>query len=225
MLFVRIITCSLRIVLCYKDANTACVRLLVVKCKKKAPCKTFRSAFLLSATYKLINFQCSRSRQESGNFFPFGIMADIFTLHSMSVFHFVRDAVRAALSSMWLDVSCCHHCVSPHSTVSPRVHVLPHNGLRSAVLSQSLAGIKEPEPVKRKTELVVWPPFVSFLPNLFFRGQEAICLQTKELMQASPSLPTSQPPNVGRLKYLHGGYSSSGPSDLAVELRCMVWYV
>ena len=119
-------------------------------------------------------------------------MADIFTLHSMCVFLFVRDAVRAALSRMWLDVSCCRRCVSPHSAVSPRVHVLPHNRLRSAVLSQSLAGIKEPEPVKRNAELVVWPPFVSFLPNLFFRGQEAICLQTKEPMQASPSLPTSQ---------------------------------
>lgn len=37
-------------------------------------------------------------------------MADIFdcySLHSMSIFLFVRAVVRAVLFRMWVDVSCC----------------------------------------------------------------------------------------------------------------------
>lgn len=65
-----------------------------------------------------------------------------------------------------------------------------------------------------------------FLPELFFRRQEAICLQTKHAAQYPPDPHLPSPSfNNPSLKYLRVLYSSSVPSDCAVELNCTVWYV
>lgn len=53
---------------------------------------------------------------KSGNFVHFGIMADTFdcyTLHSMSIFLFVKDVVRAVVFGMRVAVSCCLSVLVP----------------------------------------------------------------------------------------------------------------
>lgn len=82
---------------------------------------------------------------ESGTFFPvWNNGGYLWLLHSMSIFLFVRD-VAGLLLWMWVDVSCCRTVSVPTVLFGHEsMHSLAHNRVRSAVLSQSHAGIKEP---------------------------------------------------------------------------------
>ncbi|KAF3839860.1 hypothetical protein F7725_018577 [Dissostichus mawsoni] len=117
----------------------------------------------------------------------------VWKVPSSSIHTLLKDVVRTVLFGMWVVVSSC-------LTVSVPTVPFSHNSkVRSAVLSQSPAAIKSPASEKR-AGLV-----------LFFKRQEAICLQTKSSALVLP------PSNLAGLKYLRVVYSSSAPSDLAMQ--------
>lgn len=120
--------------------------------------------------------------------FIFWIMDNVFnccTLHSVSIFLFVGD-VQGVGSYILLS-----YCVSAHCAVFPWFQVPPYNRVHSAVLSQSLAGIKESSHWKESRACCL-TTFCVLSSKLFFMRQEAICLQTKNaaLASLSPSLLT-----------------------------------
>lgn len=107
------------------------------------------------------------------------------SLHSVSIFRFVGD-VQGVCSCVLLS-----YCVSARSAVFPWFQV------HSAVLSQSLAGIKESSHWKESRACCL-TTFCVLSSKLFFMRQEAICLQTKN---TAPRLP---PTYLVKLKYLSG---------------------
>lgn len=69
----------------------------------------------------------------------------------------------------------------------PMIPIVTHNRVQSAVPSQRLAGIKEPSQWKESGACCV-TTFCVLSSTLFFKRQEAICLQTKSAELPSPSL-------------------------------------
>lgn len=99
---------------------------------------------------------------------------------------------------------------------------VPH-WVYSAVLSQSLAGIKECCHWKESRVCCVDHLLCPFLSKLFFKRQVAICPQTKGDQALSPSPHPSS--LFSRLKYLGAAYSSSVSTDITLERNCLVWHV
>lgn len=96
-------------------------------------------------------------------------------------------------------ISCCPAVSVPTVQFSHDSKCPPYNRVHSAVRSQSLARIKESSHWKESRACCA-TMFCVLSTMLFFKRQEAICLQTKSIA-SSPSLP---PCYLARLKYLSG---------------------
>lgn len=207
----------------FVDNNLFSPRSYAIKMQEKADYVVVHTIvwpfFSVADIDKYIHFQCS-SGVKSANFFHFWIIVFIFdccTLHSMSIFLFVRDVVRAVLFGMWVVVSLVSLCQCPLY----HFPIIPSTPSQQSPLSCALtkpSSDKEPSQWKESRACCVTTFCVLFF-KLFFKRQEAICLQTKSSALVLP------PSNLAGLKYLRVVYSSSAPSDLAVETHCMVWYV
>lgn len=176
-----------------KNSNLFVFVVVVLKSTKalRAPFQVYISDFKCTHSFsasereRFINVQCSHFRQKTIS--SMFVSNCLWLLLLITDRLFVEVLVGVVLFGMLVVVSRCLSAVLPWFPV-----LYGHNTVRSAVLSQSPAEIKETSHWKESRACCV-NPFCVVSPEVFFKRREASCPQTKSAaLVLPPSPPTSQ---------------------------------